>query len=167
MIAAVPGSEYQKACEWIYLSGLKTLLCRQNLKKEKKNNWNNLSPCAIKWSLFGHAFNTQHDSHKTHRYAHWVMLPLKAGQNFTTANVTWTCNRPLNVHWRWLEEIVYNAHHCASVCNRQTGYVWTFTGHCRTLKQVKGVTPRLNASKCKKRKKRMWVSTQNKEVCLL
>lgn len=33
MIAAVPGSEYQKACD---LSGLKTLLCRQNLKKEKK-----------------------------------------------------------------------------------------------------------------------------------
>lgn len=143
MIAAVPGSEYQKACEWIHLPGPKTLLCRQHLKKKK--NWNSLSPCAIKWSLFGHAFNAQHDSHKTDRYAQWVMLPLKAGQSLT-ANITWTCNRPLNVPQRWLEEIVYNARHRASVCNRQTSYVWTITGHCLSLKKVKGVTSRLNAS---------------------
>lgn len=36
MIAAVPGSEYQKACEWIHLPGPKTLLCRQHLKKRKR-----------------------------------------------------------------------------------------------------------------------------------
>lgn len=118
-------------------------------KKVKKRGKKLKQPLFLchQWSLFGRAFNTQQDSHKTDRYAHWVMLPLKAGQTFTTANVTWTCNRLLNVHRRWLEEIVYNAHHCASVCNRQTGYVWTITGHCLTLKKVKGITSRLNASK--------------------
>ena len=70
MIVAVPGSEYQKVCEWIHLLGLKTLSCRQSLKKEKgKKKTETTSPCAIKLSLFGHAFNTQHDSQKTDRYA--------------------------------------------------------------------------------------------------
>lgn len=47
MIAAVSRSEYQKACEWIHRSGLKTLLCRQNLKNNNKELKQSLSSCAV------------------------------------------------------------------------------------------------------------------------
>lgn len=70
------------------------------------------------------------------------MLLLKAGQDFTIANVMWTCNRPLNIHrWR-LQEIVYNPHNCVSNCHRQVSYnVWTIIGHCSVFPhKLKNIT---------------------------
>lgn len=93
----MPGSEYQDDSEWMLLWGSEDF-CSLGKKKQRKERTSLLVPSNVLYLVMLSTLNVFICLTKLTDMHIAVMLPLKAGQNLTIANVMWTCNRPLNIH---------------------------------------------------------------------
>lgn len=140
---AVPGSEYQEDSERMLLTGVRGLGSLG--KKQRKERTSLLVSPIVFYLVMLSTLSVFRCLTKLTDMHIGRMPPLKAGQNFTIANVKWTCNRPLNIH-RWRPEgAVYNPQSCVSnksvtMCGLLLAIVSVFP---HKLKQH----PRLTASK--------------------